>query len=279
MTEITGIYKVEDDTDAGLEMFWEGKPREIPSVLSGFTPAPDVLIKKYGYVTALVWGRIWRYCQLRDGVCRAKLSTIAGELEMSERTIIRHIEPMVTDGYLKDVTPELKNKPHIYADTGKIRIRISVEATMTESHPAMTESHREGDRESVEESIKKQKKKVERGEPALDFKSMTVPQARKLSTLRLYFQATDYFPGSVLWEYVHNTIQENSLTFEKIHSAAVEWAARGYKPENVKGVLEWAIHGIPAGKNGAKPAPAQAPDPMAGYSSLIEALERRGVQS
>jgi len=81
---------------------------------------------------------------------------------MSERTIIRHLGILVDYGFLEDTTPDLKNKPHIYADTGKIRIGISVEATVTESHPtmteshsAMTESHREGDRESLEDSNKK----------------------------------------------------------------------------------------------------------------------------
>lgn len=140
--------------------------KELPSTLSGFTPAPDVLIEKYGYVTALVWGRIWRYCQMSDGVCRAKLEKIAAGLGMSERTLIRHIEPLVEDGYLKDLTPDLRNRPHLYADTGKLRIRISIEATMTESQSrvtqsqsTMTESHPQGDRESHEESIKKQVKK------------------------------------------------------------------------------------------------------------------------
>ena len=140
--------------------------KELPSTLSGFTPAPDVLIKKYGFVTALVWGRIWRYCQMSDSVCRAKIETLAAELGMSDRTIIRHIDPLVEDGYLKDMTPDLRNRPHLYADTGKLRIRISIEATMTESqsgvtqsHSAMTLSHPQGDRESHEESIKKQVKK------------------------------------------------------------------------------------------------------------------------
>jgi DNA-binding Lrp family transcriptional regulator len=139
--------------------------KELPSTFTGFTPAPDHLIKLYGYVTALVWGRIWRYCQMSDGVCRAKLETIANELGMSERTIIRHVEPLVVDGFLKDITPDLKNRPHIYADTGKLRIKISVETTVTESQSrvtksqsTMTESHRQGDRESVEESIKKEVK-------------------------------------------------------------------------------------------------------------------------
>lgn len=97
---------------------------------------------------------------MADGVCRASLEKLANSLGMSERTIIRHLETLCEGGYLFDTTPELKNKPHIYADTGKIKIRVNVEATLTLSHRAMTESQRQGDRESVEESIKKENKNI-----------------------------------------------------------------------------------------------------------------------
>jgi hypothetical protein len=121
----------------------------------------------------------------------------------------------------------------------------------------------------VKERIKKEIK--DRGTPALDFQSMNVSQARKVPTLKLYAEATDFFPGSVIWEYVNNTIQANNLTFEKIHGAAVEWAARGYKPENVKGILEWAVNGIPAGKNSPAPtAPQSTRDPFAGLRDYVE---------
>jgi hypothetical protein len=126
----------------------------------------------------------------------------------------------------------------------------------------------------VKERIKKQK---DRGPHSLDFKNMNVSEARRLPTLRLYTDATDFFPGSVVWEYVHTTIQENNLTFEKIHAAAVEWGARGYKPENVKGILEWALHGIPASKNSSKPEPAPSVerDPFEAIKRLAAQQEQR----
>lgn len=231
--------------------------RAVQSTLSGFTPAPDALIQQYGYMTALVWGRVWRYCQMSDGVCRAKLETIAGELGMSDRTIMRHIDPLVNDGYLADLTPDLKNRPHIYADTGKMRIKISIEATVTESrsavtqsHPTVTESHRQGDRKSVEESIKKESKNT-LPLSADDFKEMSVEQARKVPELKLYARATGFFPGSLLWHYVYQFIRDNGITEEQINTVAIEWASRGYQKENIKGILEWTKYGIPPvkGKN------------------------------
>lgn len=79
----------------------------------------------------------------------------------------------------------------------------------------------------------------------IDFQNMTVIEARKVPTLKMYAKATDFFPGSVIWESVHKCILENNLTYDQIHDAAVAWAGRGFKPENVVGILEWAIHGIP----------------------------------
>jgi hypothetical protein len=39
---------------------------------------------------------------------------------------MRHAEKLCAAGYLKDLTPELRNKPHIYIDTGKASIRVKI---------------------------------------------------------------------------------------------------------------------------------------------------------
>lgn len=139
------------ETEEALELLGKGynldpvPPNEFVSTISGYTLAPDVLINEYGYVSALVWGVTWRFCQMADGVCRAGLEKIAARLGMSERTIIRHLDTLCEGGYLFDTTPNLKNKPHIYADTRKIQVHLNISVRVTESQ-------RQGDRESVEES-------------------------------------------------------------------------------------------------------------------------------
>ena len=211
------------ETEEALELLGKGYNmedvvKELPSTMSGFTPAPDALIKKYGYMTALVWGRIWRYCQMSDGVCRAKIETIAAELGMSDRTIFRHIEPLVEDGYLKDMTPDLRNRPHLYADTGKLRIKIFIEATMTESQSRLTQSRStttqsqsQTDRESDEESIKKEIKKKK-----------TTPD---FSTLRKIIEGTLT---------IENAIAVGVTVTEEMRQAA---AARDLAPKAFEGAL------------------------------------------
>lgn len=116
--------------------------------VDGFTPIIDALVEDVGIIAAAVFGRMWRYCQMENGVCHASLGTIADELHLSVRTVIRHSDNLVSKGYLKDTTPDLRNVPHTYADTGKAGISISV-VGMTKSHsgydkksqPGMTKSH------------------------------------------------------------------------------------------------------------------------------------------
>ena len=116
--------------------------------VDGFTPIIDSLVEDVGIIAAAIFGRMWRFCQMENGVCHASIATIAAELHLSTRTVIRHSDNLVAKGYLKDLTPDLRNAPHIYADTGKAGLSISV-IGMTKSHSgydkksqhAMTKSH------------------------------------------------------------------------------------------------------------------------------------------
>jgi DNA-binding Lrp family transcriptional regulator len=137
--------------------------------LRNFTPLMDILVQRFGLVTAAVYGRVWRYAQGDDRVCRAAHEKIADELNIDRRTVIRHLKTLCDVGYLEDRTPELKNKPHTYRVTDKIRIVVTVEAvtendteensTVIKSHSTVTESHSHGDLKSLEETNKKQVKK------------------------------------------------------------------------------------------------------------------------
>ncbi len=96
--------------------------RTILTKCNGFTPLITALVKKYGLVTAAVFGRVWWFCQYKNGVCHASIDTIAEDLKLNRYTVMRHIETLLSDGFLEDKTPELRNKPHIYVDTGRAQI-------------------------------------------------------------------------------------------------------------------------------------------------------------
>ena len=100
--------------------------KTILSEVEGFTPVIDVIAEELGLVPAAVFGRIWRYCQLRDGVCYASLETLASGLGLNKATVQRNAEKLVKAGYLIDMTPNLRNTPHTYADTGKVKMTTKV---------------------------------------------------------------------------------------------------------------------------------------------------------
>lgn len=98
--------------------------------VSGFTPIIDTMAMEHGLIYAAVFGRMWRFCQMEDGVCKASLDKIAQGLHVDKATVMRYADRLVADGYLTDLTPDLHNAPHVYADTGKAAIRVGIGATV-----------------------------------------------------------------------------------------------------------------------------------------------------
>lgn len=100
--------------------------KTILSEVDGWTPLIDTITKEYGLVTSAVFGRVWRFCQGSLGVCGASLERIADDLHLDKATVMRHAKILCASGYLVDLTPELRNVPHTYADTGKAGIKINI---------------------------------------------------------------------------------------------------------------------------------------------------------
>jgi hypothetical protein len=98
------------------------------SQVAGFTPVIDALAREVGLVTAAVYGVVWRYCQMKDGVCSASLETIAEHVGLDRKTAERHVKKLCQKGYLKDLTPGTRNKSHVYVDTGRVKITGLVQA-------------------------------------------------------------------------------------------------------------------------------------------------------
>jgi DnaD/phage-associated family protein len=115
-------------TDA-MEMIGLSEPRQIVTEVSGFIPVFEVVLMHYkDHMTALVFGRMWQYCGMSDGVCRATIDRLANDLQISGATVMRHIEKLEEDGYIYDSTPARRNRPHEYVDCGKVVMKGSLSA-------------------------------------------------------------------------------------------------------------------------------------------------------
>lgn len=115
-------------------------PKQIIQEISGFTPLFDVVVQEYKDETrAAVHGAMWRFCQMSDGVCRASLATIGELLGISPATVMRHAEELCKDGYFFDLTPDLKNRPHVYADTGKVVMKNKLNAHISQRNVGISQ--------------------------------------------------------------------------------------------------------------------------------------------
>jgi DnaD/phage-associated family protein len=124
----------------------------------GFTPVIDSVVKDTSLITAVVFGKMWRYCQMENGVCQATIDKIAGGIGLSRQTIIDHIKILEDKKYILDTTPELRNRPHTYKDTGKAGLRLELSAVnLVDS--AVNDVYSESQADVLEDSIKKEVKK------------------------------------------------------------------------------------------------------------------------
>ena len=105
----------------------------ILSEVKGFTPVIDAVAEDVGVIEAVVYGVVWRYCQQKDGVCTASLATIAERVNLSHKTVQRHIKALCRAGYLEDTTPAVRNRPHVYRDTGLVKIQGLINVGRSES--------------------------------------------------------------------------------------------------------------------------------------------------
>ena len=102
--------------------------RTILTDVKGFTPIMDNVLKDTNLMAAVVFGSIWRYCQMENGVCQATLDKIADRVGISKQSTVEYIKILEKSGYIFDDTPDLRNRPHTYKDTGKAGLHMGVSA-------------------------------------------------------------------------------------------------------------------------------------------------------
>lgn len=92
-----------------------------------FTPVFDVIVQdpELGPMAALVFGRVWRYCQMEQQACFAGRDKMAEQIGLSERTFSEWLPKLVRAGYLEEVNGKAKyRKGCRYKDTGKVRLQV-----------------------------------------------------------------------------------------------------------------------------------------------------------
>jgi DnaD/phage-associated family protein len=81
---------------------------------------------------------------MQNGVCQATLEKIAERTGVGRQTVIEHIQILEKAGYIEDTTPDLRNRPHTYRDTGKAGLHIGV-STVRQTDSETTPTVRQTD--------------------------------------------------------------------------------------------------------------------------------------
>jgi hypothetical protein len=74
-----------------------------------------------------------------------------------------------------------------------------------------------------------------------DYENFTVAEAQKVPEIRVYAQATGRMPGRPLYRRVVETIRACKLKPDDLRPYWTEWNARGYNPNAIAWLTDWAV--------------------------------------
>ena len=73
--------------------------------------------RKVGPVGAGVFGEVWYYAHLPDGYCHAGVATMAKDLGVTKRTVIRHLKKLREGGWIMRIKDPTFTTPAGYVCT------------------------------------------------------------------------------------------------------------------------------------------------------------------
>jgi hypothetical protein len=225
-----------------LELIGVVEPRQIITEISGFIPVFEVVLEHYkDPITALVFGRMWQYCGMTDGVCRASLEKIGNDIGMSPATVMRHAEKLVNDGYLIDTTPDRRNSPHEYLDGRRVEMKGRISGGIAERRPTVSQRNA-----TVSESqlIKQDNTRLNDNVPKsdlVDFELSKLPAKSIRQAVQEYFRLrTDWEKNKYARQWMEWAVGEK-ITAEQIRAAAETWRTDkkfNWQPPSLKGIFE-----------------------------------------
>lgn len=84
-----------------------------------------------------------------------------------------------------------------------------------------------------------------------DYDSYTPRQALEVPEIQTFREATGRMPGRPTYGTIIKTIREHRFAADDLKPYWVEWNNRGFRPENLAWLLDWAVSGEIPAKNGA----------------------------
>lgn len=85
---------------------------------------------EHGLITAAVYGKVFRYENMKELTCSASQARLAEELSVSAKTIARHLKALVSAGYIEVVKAKRGHSKH-YHTTDKVTLYMGVKSKIS----------------------------------------------------------------------------------------------------------------------------------------------------
>lgn len=237
-----------------------------------FNPCPDEITEKFGLITSAVFGAIWRFSKMKDGVCWASQQKIAERCGITDRTVRTHIKILLENNYIME--QKIPGRASEYTPKPGWDLRVSFSAVKHETpEPASDQPRKEipttpeidsgvprkeiPTKKEVKKQNKKQvKKKVVREGELINWTDRDYwPENIKRPEIQTYIEITGWQPGMPQMPIIYEAIHEHQFTVEDLAHYWKAWVSRGYNVKNLAWLTEWAVRGeIPGrGNNQKKP--------------------------
>jgi hypothetical protein len=224
-----------------------------------FTPCFDWVVQATGSsATALAYGVIWRYAQMRGQRCYASCTRLSAELGWSRQRIMRHLRTLLDHGLVTCLNPQAVGAPREYLPVPQeVWSACCDSQQVTPQHTPCNETSQEPVTLCDTNYTNRDTKKRPEGQnpaglpapgpsgAAQRSRSKADPRTRS-PAIQAVRQVTGHYPAKALYDEISAALGATP-DVERLRQCYRAWCARGYNPHSLAWLLEWYAAGrIPA---------------------------------
>lgn len=219
-----------------------------------YTPVFDAMIQKYGVYTALVYGRVWRYCQGQRQECFRSQAGLGKDLGIGRTKVNQSLVTLVEDGWLTS-TPTPGGRGRLTFKLTDRGLTCSGNEQVTQDEQVPVQEMNTTCSPKTHPPFKREvKKEVKEGATAQG----------SHEAIQAFRKATHRYPAKSWYDRIVDTVTD----IEKWQQVCMEWVGKGWNPMNIAGMLDVYQNGWKGGNGSSEPK---------GYQAIREYLQEKGM--
>ena len=256
-----------------------------------FTPCFDWVVHATGSsATALAYGVVWRYAQMRGRRCYASCARLSSELGWTRQRIMRHLRVLVANGLVTCLNPSARGVPHEYLPVSREMWLASCKEqhvpppntpcseTSPEPVPPCHTSNTKSETKKIPEGPRRPACPLPDRAPSLRSSGPKPDPRTRSAAIQAVRQTTGWFPAKVLYDQVIAVLGDHP-DLPRLRHCYQTWCARGYNPRSLTWLLEWYVAGAtpPQGRpphGRARAGPLADPSTPADFARWRQYQER-----